>query len=226
MKGLKPYLIIGTIALVIGLISGLFINKPKAPIEHIVNKIVYRDTCIESTLLCTITTQDSFNIYYTIRKGLKSKTEVSVPEIIKEEAVGTTDTIVLFPPGKRLTYYKKLDTGLIEVWDTVTVVGKIEEWKRAHKLDTLELIKEKLTYVTAVVEQGEDNSGIIKYIPYESRNTYLGASAGVLWAGKPVYHVGVNVSGERLGATLFTNPKDLTNWGIRVNFNLFKLNKK
>ena len=153
---MKNIIITGAIALIVGFILAWSI-KPKTKTEFLAGETIteYKDTCVESKLLCTLTTKDSMSIYRYIREGLKSKSEKVVAQI--EEVKVPTQEEVTKPLMER-KYTKLLDNGVVFVWDTITVLGEIKDWNRAYKMNEVVVVQEKSTTTTAVVSEGNDDS--------------------------------------------------------------------
>ncbi len=92
---------------------------------------VQADTCF------TIEAADTITLPKTIKPGKKTKSETIVPNL--EETTITTDNNKIEEVN---VYTKEFNNGLTQVWDTITVKGgKIIDWKRASKLDEVEVNK-------------------------------------------------------------------------------------
>lgn len=225
-KKMKNYVLIGLGSLVVGVLLGFILDKPQTKYLAGEVKTEYRDTCVESKLICTLTTKDSLAIYRYIREGFKTKSEKVVAKV--EEVKVPTEEQKQKPLMER-KYTKILNNGMITVWDTLTVLGTIEDWDRAYKINEVVEVQEKSTTTTAIVEAGTktDVTETIKYIPIEttSNSLFLGPSAGFQYIDGVNYQVGLNLSSNRFGFTVFTNPVELKQVGVKLDAKLFKVKK-
>lgn len=224
---MKNYILIG-LAIVLGGVAGYFIRQPKHTVEYLPSEktVTVRDTCIGLNLIADITTESTTTSSYDVKKGKKT-TETSdapVTEVTKKDSIYTT------------VLSKNYDFGLAKFTVTTTVKAKsaaTAKFSVDYQIDTLVL--KELTHVNTVAIVSKDTTDqvakeIIKYVPIESQNArgaYLGLSGGMLYTDKVSYQAGFNLSGERLGMTLYTTPtaKEWKHVGIQLNTKLVKLKK-
>lgn len=206
MKEIKKYALPVALA-ILGFLAGWFL-KPKTTIHKSIceTEIVYKDTCLTNSLLCTITSKDSISIYRIIREGLKSKSEKVVPQVEKEVVADVKDIPEII---KEVTVTKYMNNGNTEVWDTITTIGKIKEWKRATKITDVVEVQETHTQTTAVVGKENDDSFTQKteVIPVEVKPTYLNLVGGVSYTDKVFYPVGLGVTWKGLQLDITKNVK-------------------
>lgn len=228
MKNIKNYILPVVVALLVGLVLGkVFFAKIETKYLAGETVTITKDTCVDSTLLCTLTTKDSMSIYRIIREGFKNKSEKVEPK---------TESVVDAKPEEVPTTIKKqvktkyMNNGVTEVWDTLTFIGELVDWKRATKTNEIVEVQEKITTTTAIIEKGQDDSNTetIKYLPVESNKstgTYLGLVGGLDYNKSLDYTAGLQLAGERAGLVLYTRPKNWKYVGIQLNTKLFKVKK-
>lgn len=203
--------------------------KPEPKVEYICEEgYELRDTCLDNTLLCTLTTKDSFNIYRIIREGLKIKETNTRPKI---EEVKVPDTAYNKPLLER-KYTKYLNNGTVEVWDSLTVIGEIVHWQRSHQTNEVIEVQEKVTNNTAIIEKGNDDSQTIKYIPIETtpKQTWIGTGASIMYYDNLTVPVSLDLQS---GKSTFSIYKDVTTdfgnlkgYGIGYRRNLIRVSTK
>ena len=230
IKNIKNYIFVGLIALVVGGITGYLIRQPKTefvPQEEITR---YVDTCLTQNILCTLTTQDSLNVYEIIRKGKKSKPVKTNPKI--EKVTEPTKEEQEKPVLKRV-YKMERTFDNVTVWDSITVLGEIQNHQSWHKIDEKVKIEEKITTTTAVIESASDDSyeDRIRYLPLEtpSKST-VGFSAGVTYFDSPTTTVGLVYDAHRFALgfdkQIGTDIKNLEGYGIQMTWKPFRKKKK
>lgn len=220
------YAISALITLVAIFFAGRWTAPNKIQTEYICETgYELRDTCLGSTLICTLTTQDSFSVYRIIREGLKKKDTT-------KHKVEQVEEIVTIEPIKKRTYIKLLDNGITTVWDTVIVEGKILDWKRSHQTDTLIQVEHKTTTTTAIVEAGKDDSKKIEYIPVENNKsqTWIGVEGGVIYYDNPVVPIGLTLDRGRhtfsLVKDVMTPFGELKGYGIKYKRDIIRVSSK
>lgn len=230
LKTALKYVIGAVIGAAITIIVYTFFVSPKTKIEYVCEQgYELRDTCIDNTLLCTLTTKDSINIYRIIREGLKIKETNSRPKL---ESVSKVDTVYTQKALLQRQYTKYLNNGVTEVWDTINVIGEILDWKRSHKTDEIIEVRDKITNNTAIIAKGSDDSETIRYIPtLDSRSqTWIGVEAGVIYDDDMVVPIGITLD---RGKSTFGVYKDITTpfktingYGIKYKRDLIKVSTK
>lgn len=206
MDKIKKYGIAIALA-ILGFLSGWFLKPSKGNIQvSDKTEIVYKDTCLTNNLLCTISSKDSLSIYRIIREGLKSKSEKVVPKVEKEVVADVKDVPEVI---KETTVTKFMDNGVTTVWDTLVIVGKLKDWRRATKINEVVEVQEKHTETTAVIEKGSEDSFTKKteYIPVEVKPSYLKIVGGISYLDKVYYPVGLGVNWKGLDLSLTKNIK-------------------
>lgn len=198
------------IPLIIGIIAffaGWFL-KPKKACTKLSQKteIVYKDTCLDNKLLCTLTSKDSLSIYRIIREGFKSKSEKVFPKVESSKPVPVEDVPEVL---QEIQYTKYMNNGNTEVWDTLLIIGRLKDWHRATKLNEIVEVQEKHTETTAVIEKGSDDSFTKKteYIPFETNPTRLKAVGGIGYNEGIYYPVGLGIQWKGLELDITKNIK-------------------
>lgn len=222
----KGHVLTALVCLVLGMLLGFILDKPKT--EFLAGEVIIktRDTCELNRLIADVITETTTKESGGIRKGKPQKESSTLPivETSKQDSTYTT------------VFSKSYNTGLMRMKVTTTVkaksvaTGKID---MEYELDTLELAKLTTIVNTVVVQKDSTDKvpdQIVRFLPVEgtkSKGAYLGLSGGALYTNKVSYQAGVNITGERLGLTLYTTPtpKEWKHFGVQLNTKLVKLKK-
>lgn len=210
--------VFATLLFISGLGVGYSIRKPVDTVKYMPSAVVYKDTCIESKIICQLTTTDSLSIYNIVRKG-KLKTQKSKPNPEKVDTV----TITIAPDCSKNTYTKILDNGFTKVFDTLLVKGEILDWSRAYQMDTLQIVKEVVRTTTSVVKEEKPEDIFEGRTESSKRDLHLGLSTGINYNQKYTFLTGLNLQNELGSLALTVNPRNLKEVQLALNLKLFNL---
>lgn len=218
MKNKTMNYVFAILLFIAGLGVGYSIHKPANTVKYMPSAIVYKDTCIESKIICQLTTTDSLSIYNIVRKG-KLKTQKTKPNPEKVDTV----TITIAPECSKNTYTKVLDNGFTKVFDTLLVKGEILDWSRAYQMDTLQIVKEVIRTTTSVVKEEKPEDKIEELTESSKRNLHLGLSTGINYNQKYSFLTGLNLQNDLGSLALTVNPRTLKEVQVSLNLKLLKL---
>lgn len=217
------YIVTSLISLAAGYFLAFFTGGRVVPVVE--TKVQLVDTCITRKLLCTLSTRDSLSIYTKVRQGIKRhvRREVPVPVETADTVYLGSDTVVTV----KRTYVKTLDNGIMQVWDTLEVDGKILDWNRAYKLD--EVIETQTMFSNTVAVVQEDTQQVVapRVIPAPPSPRSLGVDGALFWNNPPMLPVGLHYSN---GKSSFGVQKDvltplgsLRGYGLRYSVRVIDL---
>ena len=201
-------------AAVVGALAMYFLMPQRTvTVEKLVEKkcpeqIKYIDTCLYIVQVDTISTIN------TVKKGKKTKAESTETKLEPQTEVAIVEDIRI--------YTKYLNTGLMQLWDTVKVQdSRIVDWNRGYQMDTLVLNTMVKTVEKIVLQPSVTKETI--YVPTENTAHYLGMAGKFSYYGdKPVYDVGLNYRFNRFDISITKSVNSIGGSGS-LNIPLFKV---